>query len=293
MEPGEYEALIEKANRSDGSAVELLQFMRTHKISQPELVLQHGGNLLQNARKLKSEQWTVYEQVFFAACAAGNEGWRDHCLKKLTAKWPNSNRVERLKGMKEECCKNYSQAIKIYDAIIEKRPEDTVAWKRRIAVSKQNGNVGETIAKINEYLEAFVTDAEVWHELAELYIEAGSLSRALYCFEELVLANPRSVYHLLSYAELLYSTGDYSQSRQYYSLALYLDGTSLRALWGLVAVSMALAEKEKTSDNKAKLDQLQNFACEKLQQMYKGVGAHGKVACALLDTDFKAAKAIE
>jgi len=293
MEPGEYDALKEKARRSDTSAVELLQFMRTQKISQPELVLSHGAKLLQNPRRLKSEVWTVYEQVFLAACAAGNEVWREHCLKKLTTKWPNSIRVERLKGMREECCKNYSQAKKIYDGIIEKKPEDTVAWKRRIAVSKQNGTLAETIAKINEYLDSFCTDSEVWHELAELYIEAGSLSRALYCFEELVLANPRDIYQILTYAELLYSTNELTQARQYYSLACYLDGSSLRALWGLVAVSMSLAEKDKDKekDNKAKLDALQNFACDKLQQLYRGAGAHGKLACSLLDQEFKAVKA--
>jgi|Transcript_38002 tetratricopeptide (TPR) repeat protein len=291
MEPGEFDALKEKANRSDASAMELLQFMRTHKLSQPELVLQHGGKLLQHPGKLKSEQWTVYEQVFFSACAAGNEKWRDHCLAKLTTRWPNSTRVERLKGMKAESSKKYSEAIKIYDAIIEKRPEDTVAWKRRIAVTKQLGPVADTIAKINEYLDAFASDSEVWHELAELYIEAGSLSRALFCFEELVLHNPRNIYHVLTHAELLYSTGDYLQARQYYSFAAYLDGTNLRGLWGMVAVSMALAEKTKTSDNQKKLDQLQDMACEKLERIYKGIGAHGKIACALLGTEFRAPKA--
>lgn len=289
MEPGEYDSLVAKAVKSDAAAIELLQFMRTHKINQPELVLKHGGKLLQQPRKLKSEVWTVYEQVFFAACMAENVAWRDYCLKKLTTQWPNSIRVERLKGMKEESAKKYTEAEKIYKNILEKKPEDTVAKKRLIAVYKQKGELAETIVQINKYLETFCTDTEVWHELAELYIEVGSLSRALYCFEELVLANPRNLYHILTYAELAYSTGDYELARKYYSLAAYLDSTSLRALWGLVAVGMALADKEK-SDSKEDKDRtdLHNNAVKKLKDTYKRLdGAHGKPAIALLDKDVK------
>jgi len=168
---------------------------------------------------------------------------------------------------------------KIYNKILTDKPEDTMTRKRLIAMYKQKGRLSEAVDHINSYLETFSTDSEVWHELAELYIEAGSLSRALYCFEELMLANPRSLYHVLTYAELLYSTGDYELSRKYFSLASYLDSTSLRALWGLLAVNMALAEKDKSND---KLVQLQTFTNERLRNVYKDCGAHGKIAVAML-----------
>merc|ERR1719426_601041 len=151
--------------------------------------------------------------------------------------------------------------------------------KRLIALHKQRGRFAEAVDEINRYLDVFCTDAEVWHELAELYIEAGSLSRAQFCFEELVLANPRSMYHILTYAELLYSVGDYELSRKYYCLACYLDGDCLRALWGLFAVNMVLAEKDKTNE---KLIQMQTFCIERLTKQYKGLGAHGLVATAML-----------
>merc|ERR1712217_48062 len=151
--------------------------------------------------------------------------------------------------------------------------------KRLIAMHKQRGKIAEAIAAINSYLETFSTDTEVWHELAELYIEAGSLQRAVFCFEELLVANPRSLYHILTYAELLYSIGDLELSRKYFSLAAYLDGSCLRALWGLVGVNMALAEKDKTNE---KMDQLQTFTIERLKKAYDGVGQHGKLAVGLL-----------
>jgi len=280
MEPGEYEALVGKAGKGFAEANELLTFMRLHKIHQPELVILHGGELLNNsARKLGGELWTVMEQVFLAACVAGHEKWRDYCLKKLMKQWPNSHRVERLKGIHQESLEKYDEAKKIYMKILVDKPQDCLTHKRLITMYKQRGKTSEAIEQMNIYLETFVTDAEVWHELAEMYIDVGSLARAVYCFEELVLANARSIYYILTYAELLYSTNDYELSRKYFCLACYLDGNCLRALWGLLAVNMAMAEKDKSNE---KMVQLQTFDCDRLKNMYKGVGAHGDLAIAML-----------
>lgn len=281
MEPGEYDGIVAKASTgSTAAAIDLLQTMRTHKIRQPELVVLHGGRLLKSSqRALGSEAWTVMEQVFLAAVELGRADWRDYCLKQLTKKFPSSQRVERLKGIHAESIEDWAEAKKIYQAILLEKPEDTVTAKRLITMYKQRGKVTECIDHINQYLDVFTTDSEVWHELAELYIQSGSLLRAVFCFEELIAANPRSMYHILTYAELLYSTGEFELSRKYFSLASYLDGACLRALWGLVMVNMALAEKDKTNE---KIGQLQTFAIERLRHTYADVGPHGKVAMALL-----------
>jgi tetratricopeptide (TPR) repeat protein len=283
MEPGELEAMSAKANTgSSNAAVDLLQAMRTHKIRQPELVVKHGGRLLKGSHmKLGNDVWTVMEQVFLAAVELGQEGWRDYCLQQLTQKFPSSIRVERLKGIHQESLEKWGEAQKIYKKIIEDKPEDTTTRKRLIAMYKQRGRTVEAIEEINKYLDTFSTDGEVWHELAELYIGEGSLSRAVYCFEELLVTNPRSMYHLLTYAELLYTVGDFKLSRKYYSMAAYLDGSSLRALWGLMAVNMQLVEKDTTNE---KMAQLQTFTLDRLKHTYNGVsGVHGKLALSLLN----------
>lgn len=282
MEPGEYEGLVAKASSGNFvAATDLLVFMRTHKVHQPELVVLHGGRLLKNnQRKLGNEVWTVLEQVFLAAVECGATEWRDYCIKRLTKKFPSSLRVERLKGLHQESLEDWAEARKIYKKILADKPEDTITLKRLIAINKQNGKLQEAIEAINTYLDTFSTDGEVWHELAELYIECGSLPRAVFCFEELIVINPRSMYNILTYAELLYSTGDFELSRKYFSMAAYLDGANLRALWGLALVNVALAEKDKSNE---KMAQLQTFTIERLRAAYKGVGAHGKVALALLD----------
>eukprot|EP00440_Ansanella_granifera_P008203 gb/GFBE01008875.1/.p1 GENE.gb/GFBE01008875.1/~~gb/GFBE01008875.1/.p1 ORF type:complete len:297 (+),score=96.20 gb/GFBE01008875.1/:1-891(+) len=283
LEPGEYEALVAKAKLgSASSATELLQFMRAHKIHQPELVVLHGSKLLKNSqRSLGNEVWTVMEQVFLAAAELDMTEWRDYCLKQLTKQFPSSLRVERLKGVQKESNAEWSEAKKIYQKILDDKPEDTATHKRLIAMLKQSGKITEAVEAINKYLETFSTDSEVWHELGELYLEMGLLQRAVFCFEELIVANPRSLYHILTYAELLYSTGDMETSRKYFSLASYLDGANLRALWGLTACNMALAQKDKDSE---KMLQLQTFTTERLRHAYKSVGAHGKPALSLLST---------
>jgi tetratricopeptide (TPR) repeat protein len=280
MEPGEYEKLVAKAPSGGTAAEELLQAMRSHKIHQPELVLLHGSQLLVNNRRmLGNEVWTVMEQVFLAAIEMGAHNWRDYCLRSLTKKFPSSVRVERLKGMCQESMEQYEEAKKIYQGILKDKPEDTVIHKRLIAMEKQRGKTDDAISEMNKYLDTFSTDAEVWHELAEIYIDTGSLQRACFCFEELLVSNPRSMYHILTYAELLYSTGDFELSRKYFSLAAYLDGGNLRALWGLVLTNFELADKDKANE---KMGQLQSFAVDKLNKAYKGQGAHGKLAVGLL-----------
>mmetsp|Transcript_23592 Transcript_23592/g.54924 ORF Transcript_23592/g.54924 Transcript_23592/m.54924 type:complete len:286 (+) Transcript_23592:76-933(+) len=283
MEPGEYEALLGRASSgSSSAAIDLLQAMRTHKVHHPELVVLHGGRLLSTCpRKLGNEVWTVMEQVFLAAAELGVDDWRDYCLKQLTKKFPNSHRVERLQGIYRESIEDWNEAKKIYNKLLEDQPEDVTTRKRLIAMYKQRGRMSEAVDAINSYLEIFCTDSEVWHELAEIYIEAGSMQRALFCFEELLLQNPRSMYHILTHAELLYSVNDLELSRKYFSLAAFLDSNSLRALWGLLMVSLALAEKDKTNE---RMQRLTESTLQKVRAAYKGVGPHSKHALALLDT---------
>jgi len=285
MEPGEYEALRARAAGGGSAAAELLQFMRTQKIHQPEVVLLHGGELLsRGCWKLGGDLWSILEQVAQAAAELDHAGWRDFCLEKLAAKFPSSSRVDRLKGQCAEARGDWGEAKKIYEAVLANKPEDTLAQKRLIAMKKQKGMLQEAITDCNTYLETFSSDAEAWHELAELYLEAGSLQRSLFCFEELLVSNPRSMYHVLVYAELAYSTGEFELARKYFSLAAYLDGANLRALWGLLTCFMALAEKDKTSE---KMGQLKTYTIERLNHAYKaqGTGKAGKIAMLLLDTE--------
>merc|ERR1712178_643614 len=78
-------------------------------------------------------------------------------------------------------------------------------------------------------------------------------------------ARTRDRCNVLTYAELLYTTNDMELSRKYFSLASYLDGSCLRALWGLYVCNLALKEKDRDNE---KMEQLQQFTVDRLKAAY-------------------------
>ena len=45
------------------------------------------------------------------------------------------------------------------------------------------------------------------HELGEMYIQEGMVQKAMFCFEDLVMVDPRNLYATLTYAELCFTVG--------------------------------------------------------------------------------------
>ena len=58
---------------------------------------------------------------------------------------------------------------------------------------KSQGNTRDLIRAFNQYLETFGTDREAWHELGAIYVQNAQLSKALHCFEELLIGDPRNM----------------------------------------------------------------------------------------------------
>lgn len=261
----EYEELLERAQNGRWDAqLELLQFVQKHKLIRPDAVLKYGANLLTKfSGKLGDEYWAVCEQVLIASVHLKAESWTIYCLEKLRAQFPDSARMKRLMGMVLEGQEEWDDAKKIYENLIEETPEDMAAHKRLIAMYKARGRNAEAIDHLNKYLEYFAVDQDVWHELAEFYIAECNLGKASFCFEELVLNNPRSIYNVVTYAELLYSQGDFELSRKYYCLALELDASNIRALWGFI---LACANTKKPSETTT---DLMDSAIDRLRAVYQ------------------------
>lgn len=88
-----------------------------------------------------------------------------------------------------------------------------------------------------------MSDTEAWHELCNLYIAEGDYQKAMFCMEELLLHNPHN--HLVNQrlADIRYTMGgieNYEIAKSYYSVAVKLSPTNLRALYGLLLVSSIL-----------------------------------------------------
>jgi Flp pilus assembly protein TadD len=58
----------------------------------------------------------------------------------------------------------------IYNTILDADPTDQTLLKRKIALSKAQGQTEKTVKLLMEYLNIFMADTEAWLELADIYI---------------------------------------------------------------------------------------------------------------------------
>ena len=111
--------------------------------------------------------------------------------------------------------------------------------KRLPALKAAQGDLPGAIKEMNEYLRTYMGDSEAWCELLHLHLEAGRLSSAKFCAEELILFNPHNYAFALRYAEVLYTLGGAENlllARKYYGRSVELNPTCARALFGLALV---------------------------------------------------------
>lgn len=150
-----------------------------------------GGKL----PKLGNERLVVLEQVFIAALDCGRIELGEDCIRLLAAEFPGSLRVQKYKAMLLESLERYDDALDVLENIIKKDETNAAPRKRKIAILKAKGQVGEAIKELCDYLKKFMSDQEAWHELCSLYLADGEYSKASFCMEEVLLHNPYS--HLI------------------------------------------------------------------------------------------------
>ena len=96
---------------------------------------------------------------------------------------------------------------------------------------------------LNKFIEFNKEDSEAWLELADIYLSKQNFTKAIYCFEEMILNQPKNYLINLRYAETLYSSArvcdnfeELQLARKYFSHAaiLKIGKPCARALLGLV-----------------------------------------------------------
>eukprot|EP00920_Eleutheroschizon_duboscqi_P002562 GHVT01006073.1.p1 GENE.GHVT01006073.1~~GHVT01006073.1.p1 ORF type:complete len:331 (-),score=51.51 GHVT01006073.1:515-1507(-) len=235
-----------------GMADSLAQLQVASMTQKEDLVLFHGTHLLtSHKRSLGDQVWSVMEKVLVAALEYGQDSWAVSCASALVNRFPSSNRVSRLIGMAREAAGDWEEATNIYTDLLKGNPADTLTRKRLITVFISQRRYHEAIEALNAHLEEFAVDAEAWQVLGAIYLAEHRPLYASYCFEELLLHNPRSLYHVITYAEVQASLGHRLLAHKYFALALAIDGENPRALWGLVLVN----EKSLTGSSDVKASQ--------------------------------------
>jgi len=203
------------------------------------------NGLDRHIEELGDERWMVLEQVATAGMDTNRSDVVAECLSKLISAFGyESIRVRRLVAMKMESEDNWDEALEILDGIIEEDEANSAARKRKIAIYKAQGDNGKTIQELNRYLKVFMSDQEAWMELCDLYIQEQDYAKAAFCCEEVLLQNPHNHLYHQRQADIRYTWGGYDQlelAKHYYSQAVKLAPSNLRALYGLLLTCSQLA----------------------------------------------------
>jgi len=204
--------------------------------------LSGGGGALSGG-----EIWNLYEQLFLASLDTGDIGTATSCLGKLQSKFANSSRVSRLIGMKHEYDGNYTEALEVYQKLLEENPSNLLVMKRKVCVYNAQKQWEKALEELNEIVKLYTSDAACWQELGELHLRLGDYPSAAFCFEELVLIDANcSLYHT-RLADTYYSIGGlegYLKARKHYTLSLAVTNAkvNIRALYGQICACKAFAD---------------------------------------------------
>jgi tetratricopeptide (TPR) repeat protein len=220
------------------------------------------------------KEWQVLEQVCIAAMDLHDMEVVKDCLTQLDLKFPNSIRVRRLKAMaKLELRERFEDAIQVYDEMIKKDESNSLLYKRKIAILIAERRIPDAIRELTEYLKKFMNDQESWLELSDLYIQEQDYSKAAFCIEELILANPHNHLYHERYAEIQYTINTAESlelSRSYFAQALRLNQNNMRALYGLLLAANSVATLPKITSQKKKENlRLANWASTQISKLYK------------------------
>lgn len=156
--------------------------------------------------------------------------------------------------------------------MLEENPANMLAMKRKVCVLKGTGKIGEAIAELSSMLEIFSTDLESWKELVNLHVSVGDYKRALFCQEDVILADAHNYQNHNRYADLLYTVGgevNVRAARRHYAQSLELNPKNARAAYGLCLASHMLATRYPFQRGKASVNNVAGDESELNQKLFQ------------------------
>jgi ER membrane protein complex subunit 2 len=121
-------------------------------LSSDEVVQMYDYCLVDKMKKLGSERLVVLEQVFVAALDCGRIKLAEDCIRVLISEFPESLRIMKLKAMLLEALERYDDALDVLESIIKKDETNAAARKRKVAILKAKGLIGDAIRELCDYL---------------------------------------------------------------------------------------------------------------------------------------------
>ena len=89
--------------------------------------------------------------------------------------------------------------------MVENDASDLQSTKRLVSLFRSKDLDQNAINILNKFIEFNQDDTESWIELADIYLSKQLYSKAAYCYEEILLNQPKNYLVNLRYAEVLYS----------------------------------------------------------------------------------------
>ena len=272
----------------------VLRFVRAHRLREPEIVVDHGKALLGSDfdRKLSDESARLgaLEQVTLALLDLKQHDNAKKCLSLLkSAISPESIRFKVLMGRCLEAEGDVVGAHKVYDEILVSNPSNLIVLKRKYCLAE---DPVQRMEALNFYLQQNMADSAGWFEMAKLRMDMGDFEGASFALEEVILGCPIDAPIHIKLAEVYATIGgreNLALARKHMSQALQLDPNNRRAMFGLVVVSNAFLITAANATKKVVVDEhsvevakeLLKFGCSKLIKQYKGANMFGTVQAAV------------
>lgn len=232
------------------------QFERFRALNYPEYILVFGTTLLlDHSKALGESRWDVMESVaistfsFQVGQEDGDGGkisrWQKYCMDELGKKHGKTFRYKRLVGMSLESRGEIEKALEVYKQLLKFDPEDLEVRRRVISVMFEKNP-----SLIEDHLKECIMDVMAWKMKAyHLLTHQVDYKSALFCMEEVLLHEPQNIETVNIIAEIHLALGDYSRSRQYFCLAINIQKSNLRALWGILLCSLLKTESSRPKKN--------------------------------------------
>ena len=278
---------------SQSDHLNVLRYIRAHKIRQPTTVVTHGKLLLgittsttstDNNKEViiptkqrpnnnigDAERLAALEQLCIASLDIGNIPLAEYCLDAMQVSSSSSDassgvitkestRFRKLLGLCLEASGDYIGASDIYDKLLQDNPSNSHAAKRKYCIlAAQFGKEDEAMKVLNEYLSQHPGDVAAWNTMAEVCLSVSDFTGAAYCYEEVILGQPLDSNIHCKLGEVYCTAGGLSNTklaRKHLAQAVQLDPNNLRAWYGLIGAAEGyLQEVDKISNkNSSKKD---------------------------------------
>lgn len=219
-----------------------------------------------------ADLWTSYENLLFACLRTANDDAAQECISRLVTRFGEENeRIMALKGLVQEAQasnhKELEDILKEYDAVLKDTPGNIPLAKRRVALLRSLNRVGDATTNLLYLLAISPTDMEGWAELADLYLEQGLYSQAIFALEEVLVLAPNAwnIHARLGEVQLMASATAEGSARRYLAEALKrfcrsieLCDDYLRGYYGLKKVTDKLLAE--TGQSKKQMTETDGFS---------------------------------